>query len=89
VEGAAPLVLAGEQNKQLKRVVVRYLMAEVNGPRLVENGSSPAQLVEQLGSLGFVPARLTRRCVAPVQASKWDLDPAREYDRLFVHEAAG
>jgi len=33
VEGAAPLVLAGEQNKQLKRVVVRYLMAEVNESR--------------------------------------------------------
>lgn len=86
VEGAEPRVLAGGA-EHLRNGVVRHLVVEVNGPRLTEGGSSPAMLVEQLAELGFQPARLSGGRAVPVPASQWDLDPAHEYDRLFVHRA--
>jgi FkbM family methyltransferase len=85
VEGAEPRVLAGAA-EHLRRGLVRHLIVEVNGPRLTEGGSSPVKLVEQLAGLGFQPARLANRRAVPVPASRWDLDPAHEYDRLFVHQ---
>jgi FkbM family methyltransferase len=87
VEGAEPRVLAGGA-QALKAGSVRHLICEVNGPRLVEGGSSPADLVRQLGDLGFRPARLARGRAVPVPPEGWDLDPAREHDRLFVHRSA-
>jgi len=87
VEGAEPRVLAGGA-ESLRRGAVRHLMVEVNGPRLTEGGSSPAGLVAQLAGLGFSPAKLSGGRAVPVAAERWDLDPAHEYDRLFVHEAA-
>lgn len=84
VEGAEPRVLCGGAD-HLRRGVVRHLICEVNGPRLTEAGSGPRQLLEQLAGLGFRPARLVRDRAVPV-VEDWDLDPAHEYDRLFVHE---
>jgi FkbM family methyltransferase len=85
VEGAEPRVLAGGA-EHLKNGVVRHLVVEVNGPRLTEGGSSPAIFVEQLAALGFAPARLSGGHAIPVPISQWDLDPAHEHDRLFVHQ---
>ena len=86
VEGAEPRVLAGGA-ESLKECVVKHLIVEVNGRRLTEGGSSPSQLVEQLAALGFVPAQLSGKRAIPVSADKWDLHPAHEYDRLFVHKS--
>ena len=60
VEGAEPRVLAGGA-AHLAKGVVRHVMIEINGPRLVEAGSSPAALVDDLAALGFEPARLVTR----------------------------
>ncbi len=87
VEGFEPQVLAGGA-EPLTAGAVRHAIIEVNGRRLTQNGSSPAALVEQLGRLGFLPARLAGRRAVPVPPGSWDLDPASEYDRLFVHRAA-
>lgn len=84
VEGAEPRVLAGGADV-LQRGMVKYLIVEVNGPRLTEGGSSPARLIEQLAGVGFVPARLVGKRAVPVSADRWDLDPLHEYDRLFMH----
>ena len=65
--------------------LVRHAMIEINGPRLVEAGSSPAALIDQLGALGFEPARLAHGRAMRVARTDVDLDPAREWDRLFVH----
>jgi len=87
VEGAEPRVLAGGK-EPLKQGLVRHIITEINGGRLSEAGSSPAQLVVQLKELGFLPARLSSRRAIPVSTHKWDLHPEHEYDRLFVHETA-
>jgi FkbM family methyltransferase len=84
VEGAEPRVLAGGAAHMAKGVV-RHAMIEINGPRLVEAGSSPAALIDQLGALGFEPARLSHGRAMRVARTDIDLDPARECDRLFVH----
>jgi FkbM family methyltransferase len=84
VEGYEPKVLAGGA-EALSRGVVKHLITEVNGHRLGQNGSSPADLVAQLASLGFRPAELRRGRATVVDSKTWDLDPAGEYDRLFVH----
>jgi FkbM family methyltransferase len=84
VEGAEPLVIAGGAGR-LKKGVVRHLIVEVNGPRLTDGGSSPAKLVDQLAALGFVPAVLAGGRARPVSGRGFDLDPAHEHDRLFVH----
>jgi len=88
VEGAEPRVLAGGALR-LREGAVRHLIVEVNGPRLMEGGSSPAMLFAQLADLGFVPARLSGGRARAVSAKHWDFDPAHEYDRLFVHYSAG
>lgn len=85
VEGAEPQVLAGGA-ASLTAGAVRHLIVEVNGPRLTEAGSGPLELVARLGELGFRPAVLSGRRAVPVAAESWDLDPAHEYDRLFVHQ---
>lgn len=87
VEGYEPMVLAGGADA-LRRGVVRHLITEVNGRRLGQTGSSPARLVEQLEALGFQPAELSRGRAVPVAPARWDLHPAGEYDRLFVHRTA-
>jgi hypothetical protein len=87
VEGAEPRVLAGGA-EALERGLVRHLICEVNGPRLTEAGSSPTALVRLLNGLGFEPARLRRGRAVPARVTGWDLDPAHEYDRLFVHRSA-
>jgi FkbM family methyltransferase len=87
VEGAEPLVLAGGAAR-LREGVVRHLIIEVNGPRLMEGGSSPLKLFAQLADLGFTPARLAGGRARAVNAKNWDFDPAHEYDRLFIHESA-
>ena len=87
VEGAEPRVLAGGA-KHLARGVVRHAMIEINGPRLVEAGSSPAALVDDLAALGFAPARLARGGVIRASRTDMDLDPTHEWDGLFVHDAA-
>lgn len=84
VEGAEPRVLTGAVGP-LKRGVVKHLIVEVNGPRLSEAGSNPAKLVDQLSSLGFIPAQLSGKRAVPVPINKWDLHPDHEYDRLFMH----
>jgi FkbM family methyltransferase len=84
VEGAEPRVLAGGA-ANLANGVVRHMMIEINGPRLVEAGSSPAALVNELAALGFEPARLVHGRAIRVDRANVDLDPAREWDRLFVH----
>ncbi len=84
VEGAEPRVLAGGA-RHLARGTVRHAMIEINGPRLVEAGSSPAALVDQLEALGFQPARVSHGRAMRVARTDIDLDPARESDRLFVH----
>jgi FkbM family methyltransferase len=84
VEGAEPRVLAGG-TVHLARGTVRHAMIEINGPRLVEAGSSPAALMDQLGAVGFEPARLSHGRAMRVARTDIDLDPARECDRLFVH----
>ena len=87
VEGAEPRVLAGGA-KHLARGVVRHVMIEINGPRLVEAGSSPAALVDDLGALGFDPARLVRGRALRVARTDLDFDPMHEWDCLFVHRTA-
>ena len=87
VEGSEPRVLAGGAT-HLTDGVVRHLMIEINGPRLLEAGSSPAALIDQLGALGFEPARLSHEKAMPVARTNLDLNPAHEWDRLFVHRAA-
>ena len=84
VEGAEPRVLAGGA-VHLARGTVRHAMIEINGPRLVEAGSSPAALSTNSAALGFEPARLSRGRAMRVARTDIDLDPAREWDRLFVH----
>jgi hypothetical protein len=84
VEGAEPRVLAGGA-VHLARGTVRHAMIEINGPRLVEAGGSPAALIGQLGALGFEPARLSRGRAMRVARTDVDLDPAREWDCLLVH----
>ena len=74
VEGSEPRVLAGGA-KHLARGVVRHAMIEINGPRLVEAGSSPAALVDDLAALGFEPARLVRGRAVRVSRADIDLDP--------------
>ena len=87
VEGAEPRVLAGGA-VHLARGTVRHVMIEINGPRLVEAGSSPAALIDQLGALGFEPARVSHGRAKRVARTDIDLDPAHERDRLFIHIAA-
>ena len=87
VEGAEPRVLAGGA-AHLANGVVRHAMIEINGPRLVEAGSSPAALVEDLTALGFEPARLVSGRAVRVARTDIDLDPAHERDCLFVHGTA-
>ena len=87
VEGAEPRVLAGGA-VHLARGTVRHAMIEINGPRLVEAGSSPAALIDQLAALGFQPARLSHGRAMPVARTDVNLDPAREWDGLFVHTTA-
>lgn len=87
VEGAEPRVLAGGI-AHLATGAVRHLMIEINGPRLVEAGSSPARLVDDLRALGFEPARLAHGRAVPIPHAQVDLDPAHEWDRLFVHRTA-
>ena len=87
VEGSEPRVLAGGAAR-LADGVVRHLMIEINGPRLVEAGSSPALLIHKLTSLGFAPADLVHGRALPVPPESLDLDPMHEADQLFVHRAA-
>ena len=87
VEGAEPRVIAGGAT-HLANGVVRHMMIEINGPRLVEAGSSPAALVDELAALGFEPARLGRGRVIRLARANVDLDPEHEWDRLFVHRSA-
>jgi FkbM family methyltransferase len=87
VEGAEPRVVAGGATG-LTAGIVRHLMIEINGPRLLEAGSSPAVLVDQLATLGFEPARLARGRVIRVARAGVDLDPTHEHDCLFVHASA-
>jgi FkbM family methyltransferase len=87
VEGAEPRVLAGGA-VHLARGTVRHAMIEINGPRLVEAGSSPAALIDQLSGLGFEPARLAHGRAMRMERADIDLDPAHERDRLFVHVTA-
>jgi FkbM family methyltransferase len=87
VEGAEPRVLAGGA-AHLAKGVVRHVMIEINGPRLVEAGSRPAALVTLLAALGFAPARLVGEHVVRVPETDVDLDPTHEQDRLFVHDVA-
>ena len=87
VEGAEPRVLAGGA-AHLASGVVRHMMIEINGPRLVEAGSSPAALVDELAALGFEPARVVHGRAIRVDRTNLDLDPTHEWDRLFVHRAA-
>ena len=77
VEGAEPRVLAGGAT-HLAQGVVRHAMIEINGPRLVEAGSSPAALVDDLAALGFEPARLVRGRAVRVARADIDLDPRHE-----------
>ena len=86
VEGAEPLVFRGGV-ELLRSGHVRHIIAEVNGPRLGEGGSSPEKLVAQLAELGFKPARLQRGGALPVPVETWDLDSDHEFDRLFVHSS--
>ena len=72
----------------LARGTVRHVMIEINGPRLVEAGGSPAALVDDLAALGFVPARLARGRVVRAARADMDLDPRHERDCLFVHATA-
>jgi len=87
VEGAESRVLAGGA-VHLARGTVRHAMIEINGPRLVEADSSPAALIDQLGALGFEPARLSRGRAMRVARTDVNLDPAHEWDCLFVHRTA-
>jgi FkbM family methyltransferase len=87
VEGSEPRVLAGGAAR-LAGGVVRHVMIEINGPRLVEADSSPALLVQKLTSLGFAPADLSHGRALPASIDSLDLDPTHESDRLFVHHAA-
>lgn len=87
VEGSEPSVLAGGATR-LADGVVRHLMIEINGPRLVEVSSSPALLVQKLTSLGFAPAHLMQGGALPTSLDDLDLDPAQESDQLFVHRTA-
>jgi FkbM family methyltransferase len=84
VEGSEPRVLAGGAD-QLSKGVVRHLMIEINGPRLVDAGSSPAALVDDLAALGFEPARIIGGRAIRVPRADVDLHPEHEHDRLFVH----
>ena len=86
VEGAEPRVLRGGE-ASLRRGVVKYLMTEMNGPRLVEGGSSPAALLEILELVGFVPAAIRAGKVARLSPKDLDLNPEHEYDRLFAHKS--
>jgi hypothetical protein len=63
-------------------------MIEINGPRLVEAGSSPTALVNDLAAMGFEPARIVRGRAIRVARAGIDLDPTHEWDRLFVHANA-
>jgi FkbM family methyltransferase len=87
VEGAEPLVLAGGGDA-LARGVVRHAMIEVNGPRLTEGGGGPAALGQRLERLGFVPASIVLGRVIAQPWTTFDVDPAHETDRLFVHQKA-
>ena len=87
VEGSEPRVLAGGAAR-LADGVVRHLMIEINGPRLVEARSSPSLLVRELASLGFAPADLVHGRALSASVDSLDLDPAHESDQLFVHQAA-
>jgi FkbM family methyltransferase len=87
VEGAEPRVLTGGA-VHLARGTVRHLMIEINGPRLVEAGSSPAALVDDLAALGFAPARLVSGRAVRVARTDIDLDPSHERDYLFVHRTS-
>lgn len=88
VEGWEPRVLAGGA-VSLSSGVVRHMMIEINGPRLVEAGSDPAALLDDLAALGFEPARIERGRAMPVSRASVDLDPTHECDRLFVHRKGG
>ena len=74
--------------EHLARGIVRHVMIEINGPRLVEAGSSPAALVDDLAALGFEPARLVSGRAIRVARTDIDLDPGHERDCLFVHGTA-
>jgi FkbM family methyltransferase len=87
VEGAEPRVLAGGA-AHLANGVVQHAMIEINGPRLVEAGSSPAALVENLTALGFEPARVVGGRAVCIRRTDLDLDPAHERDCLFAHRTA-
>ena len=84
VEGAEPKVLQGGQIV-LREGRIQHLVCEVNGPRLTEGGYTPAQLIEQLDDLGFFPAIMKSGRAVPIAASRLDLHPGHEHDRLFVH----
>jgi FkbM family methyltransferase len=87
VEGSEPRVLAGGA-AHLAKGIVRHLMIEINGPRLVEAGSSPTALVNDLAAMGFEPARIVHGHAIRVARADIDLDPTHEWDRLFVHANA-
>ncbi len=86
VEGAEDQVFRGGSNS-LRSGKIKHLMAEINGPRLQENKSSPQALIEMLEDLGFQPACLAHGKASPVPVQDWDLHPDHEYDRLFVHQS--
>lgn len=87
VEGAESRVFSGGE-RTLSSGIVRHIIAEVNGPRLVQAGSSPEALVRQLDSYGFAPAELHSHRARLAAPGSWDLDPNHEYDRLFVHRSS-
>ena len=75
VEGAEPRVLAGGA-AHLAKGIVRHAMIEINGPRLVEAGSSPAALVDDSGGARLragAPRTRPRRFAWPRDV---DLDPS-------------
>jgi FkbM family methyltransferase len=86
VEGSEPRVIRGGA-AHLAKGVVRHLMIEINGPRLVEAGSSPLSLVQELTNLGFAPAHLARGRAVPATVDSLDLNPAHEFEQLFVHRS--
>ena len=63
VQGAEALAIAGA-----RRAIERHhpaLFVEIDGPSLSRMGSSPAQLVETMSSLGYRPRELTSRGPGP------------------------
>ena len=67
VEGAEPRVLAGGADR-LGAGVVRHLIVEVNGPRLVACGSSPAAPRRAARRARLLPRRALRRPGRPRRA---------------------